>query len=263
MTSAHHVSGIPKREKKSEFVVDTVMTERKCSEALKDEKDASKEKDNVEVTCDSTFGVDIGETKSAGGHTRTVTHWLSSGIPFRPVWGTYAFVDDVARLPALAPDSLAIFAHIRTLTDVAIHAGWLTSVLQSPTACFVKVYVNEHLFYHDSQGCVQWCFEEGKGVYLYGSPSRVVATTLCEYFARTHTENAIWHKTALIQHEDAFVSYKISSTDRQNNPKGCGPTDKSHRLQDPKGLWHLLQMRLTPTEVTYLFNCATLFLSQI
>lgn len=174
------------------------------------------------------------------------TTWLYTGIPFRPTAGTYGF-HDAKQLPVLDPASLAVFAHIRTLEDVKVHAAWLDDTLKSPTFCEVDVDIESRgRFYRDQQDCAIWCFDPTVGVFLpplsgdpASTPLRVVATSICEFFARIHMENTVWRKMAGFKdHPDSFAS--LSSF------MGM------FKMKDPSGLWKAFQSKLTSLEIAYL-----------
>ena len=106
--------------------------------------------------------------------------WISYGLPFRPVSGTYESCS-AASLPPLSETDVKPFQHLRTLEDVAPHAKDIDKVVRSPTGCSVNVDLSSGLVYGDSQGCVYWYFTKLNGVHILSGADGAVAIQVCCY----------------------------------------------------------------------------------
>lgn len=87
--------------------------------------------------------------------------WISSGLPFRSVSGTYG-TSLYQNLPTIK--ILPQFVDIKTLKDVLSNSQKIDKLIQSMTSCYVAVNEKDKSFYRDQQDCVIWYFEETKGV---------------------------------------------------------------------------------------------------
>jgi hypothetical protein len=127
-----------------------------------------------------------------------MNYWISYGLPFRPIYGTYGRTD-IKLLPPIK-EIKSCFAKINNLEDVKKNLNMLNKTIKSPTSSYFDVDGNA--FYHDQQGCVTWYFSIDDGVYTINKSSKnIITKTLSEFLQRIYLESYIWFKSMSIKHQ--------------------------------------------------------------
>lgn len=121
------------------------------------------------------------------------TLWIGSGLRNRPtsMFATYGMFDYNKQPPVTIRDK---FKDLKTIDDLEANQDWLDSILKSPTACYIEIDRENHIFFRDQQDCVLWTVHPKTGaVHILNQDKTMVAHSVPEFLTRVFIENEIWY----------------------------------------------------------------------